>query len=586
MTGFAHLICDFTPASPGFVQCRRCRQTIAHDDPTRPPRFACRKQPARPTVRTATAPVESFEPTPPEALPCIHRGEVTRQEKCRRESCKGGVLFDVLSCAQFGECSIDPRAVRGLHVCKSCKDRTPPGGEPVGLTLATATPRERLALIQRPTVPIAVIIPCHNYGRFLDECITSVRNQTAQPAELLVVDDASTDDTAAVCERLGVRRLPVDYRNAHQTRGAGFAATTAEWVCFLDADDTIAPDYLGKAADRFAKGVGFVFSDVEQFGAASGRLVYEAGDISTRNFAHAGSVARRIALESAQVFDRVLPVEVLEDWWTWRRVLDAGWQAVKSPAIYRYRRHPGSRSAELVKRDQFDVSGLALEEITIAIPLAGRAQWWPRLRHWLVEQTWPKERTRLLLVDSSNDDAFGQEVRHWLAESGYPSTQYIAMQPEEPGLADADRHVHAVYRGVQRAMPRLYNRVRQEVTTSYVLIVEDDILPPTDVAERLLRSFDQDTVSVSGAYRSRYQDNYIAWTKSLSPIAQAGDGVEVVGGNGFGCVMFRTSVLKQTVLHHGGRAGDFDPNLYEDIDARWVAKLDWSVRCDHAGLAA
>jgi hypothetical protein len=438
----------------------------------------------------------------------------------------------------------------------------------------------------RPVAPIAVIIPAHNYGRFLEECITSVWNQTVQPAELIVVDDASTDDTAEVCERLGVKRIAVDYHNAHRSRGAGFAATTAEWVCFLDADDTIEPDYLAQAAARFTTGVGFVFSDVEQFGAASGRLVYQAGDISTRNFAHAGSVARRIALASAQVFDRTLPGEVLEDWWMWRRVLEAGWQPVKSPAIYRYRRHEGSRSKDLSTRDPVAVAGLALEDITIAIPLSGRRIWWPRMRGWLEQQTWPRQQTRLLFVDTSDDERFAANVRTWLANYGYPSTQYVAMRPADPGIADADRHQHAVYRGVQAAMPRIYNRVRQEVTTPYVLIVEDDILPPVDAAERLLKSFDQDTVSVSGAYRSRYQDNYIAWTKGLSPIARAGDGVEIVGGNGFGCVMLRSSVLKQTVLHHGGRAGDLDPNFYADIDPRWVAKLDWSVRCDHAGLAA
>jgi glycosyltransferase involved in cell wall biosynthesis len=45
---------------------------------------------------------------------------------------------------------------------------------------------------------VAVIVVCHNFGRFLAEAIHSVLVQTRPPAEVLVVDDASNDDTSAV----------------------------------------------------------------------------------------------------------------------------------------------------------------------------------------------------------------------------------------------------------------------------------------------------------------------------------------------------------------------------------------------------
>lgn len=47
-------------------------------------------------------------------------------------------------------------------------------------------------------------------------------------------------------------------------------------------------------------------------------------------------------------------------------------------------------------------------------------------------------------------------------------------------------------------MPRIYKRVRVETTTEYLWIVEDDILPPIDACERLLRSLVAITMSVSG----------------------------------------------------------------------------------------
>ncbi len=62
----------------------------------------------------------------PEALPCVYRGPVTRQENCRLEQCIGGALFDVFRCDIHTECSIDSRAVPKLTVCKKCKDRVQP----------------------------------------------------------------------------------------------------------------------------------------------------------------------------------------------------------------------------------------------------------------------------------------------------------------------------------------------------------------------------------------------------------------------------------------------------------------------------
>lgn len=507
-----------------------------------------------------TEPVKTITP---EYLPCVHRGSVTRQERCRLEQCVGGPLFDVFACALHGECSIQNRAVPGLSVCKKCKDRS----------------------TEKKTVPIAVIIPCHNYGRFLEEAIESVRAQTVQPAELLIVNDASTDDTAEICERLGVRRIDVDVRSIHGSRAAGFNATTAPWVSFFDADDILPADYLEQASKQFATGVGVVFSDCQNFGLRTERLNFQPGDIGQRNYIHAASLARRIALESARVFDRDIPACTLEDWSIWRAILADGWKAVKSPAVYYYRRHGEGHTVYLTTRPHYEVAGLAMEKITIAIPLSGRAQWWPRMADWLERQTWPKDQVRLVLVNTSADESFAIQVRGWLASCDYDDIQYVRMDVGLPGLADADRHREEIYRGVQRAMPRIYNEIRRRVTTNYVLIVEDDVLPPVDAVERLLWSFDQDTVSVSGAYRSRYQAGYVAWDRQCRVLTEPGNGLQVVGGTGFGCVLLRASVFRETVLHHGGERGDFDPNFFADIDRGWVAKLDWSVRCDHAGIA-
>ena len=134
---------------------------------------------------------------------------------------------------------------------------------------------------------------------------------------------------------------------------------------------------------------------------------------------------------------------------------------------------------------------------------------------------------------------------------------------------------------VQVAMPRIYNRVRAETTTEYLWIVEDDILPPVDTCERLLRSFDAMTMSVSGVYQSRFHPGYVAWDQDGRIFIGRGDGVQVNGGQGFGCVILRKFVLDAHVIHHGGR-GDYDPTFYAELHGtHWRAKLDWGCEVGH-----
>jgi len=94
-----------------------------------------------------------------------------------------------------------------------------------------------------PTV--AVVIPCFNQGRFLREALESVLAQRLPASEIVVVDDGSTDDTAAVARRYGgVRCIRQRNRGLASARNAGLMATTSECVVFLDADDRLRPEAL------------------------------------------------------------------------------------------------------------------------------------------------------------------------------------------------------------------------------------------------------------------------------------------------------------------------------------------------------
>jgi glycosyltransferase involved in cell wall biosynthesis len=101
---------------------------------------------------------------------------------------------------------------------------------------------------------ISCIIPCYNAERFLGEAIESVMAQTLAPAEIIVIDDGSTDGSAAVAARYAgqVRYLRQVNAGPAAARNRGIDLTDGEFVAFLDADDLWHPEKLQRQAARFA----------------------------------------------------------------------------------------------------------------------------------------------------------------------------------------------------------------------------------------------------------------------------------------------------------------------------------------------
>lgn len=97
---------------------------------------------------------------------------------------------------------------------------------------------------------VSVVIPCYNAGATIGRALNSVRQQTYSPTEIIVVDDCSSDDTAAVLAGEGARdqslqilRLPQN-SGAAAARNAGIARARGQYIAFLDADDEWLPEKL------------------------------------------------------------------------------------------------------------------------------------------------------------------------------------------------------------------------------------------------------------------------------------------------------------------------------------------------------
>ena len=96
------------------------------------------------------------------------------------------------------------------------------------------------------TLSVSVIIPAYNAGLHIARAIESVLAQTREADEIVVVDDGSTDNTAAEVSRLGDRVRYIHQENAgvSAARNAGVRAARGNWIAFLDADDEWLPNKL------------------------------------------------------------------------------------------------------------------------------------------------------------------------------------------------------------------------------------------------------------------------------------------------------------------------------------------------------
>ena len=124
-----------------------------------------------------------------------------------------------------------------------------------------------------PLLKVSIIIPCYNYGHFLPDSIGSALAQEGVEPEVIVVDDASTDDSAAVAQRFADGDLRVAVLRHQQNSGQvisfndGYAAATGEFIVRLDADDMLTPGSLARAVALFDAfpSVGLVYGHPRHF---------------------------------------------------------------------------------------------------------------------------------------------------------------------------------------------------------------------------------------------------------------------------------------------------------------------------------
>lgn len=203
----------------------------------------------------------------------------------------------------------------------------------------------------------SVVIPARNREALVARAVASALRQTTPPREVVVADDGSTDGTVAAARAAGA----VVVESAVSTgsgpaRNRGVAATTGDWVAFLDSDDEWDPHHLAtldrlrpgqvlvSAGSRTASGADHGLGRDEPVGLTPAGIFTQLNPLTT-----SGTAVERRALDTVGGF-RDLPRA--QDFDCWLRVLERGPGVLTDARTVIYHEHPGqvSRSGDLNRR--------------------------------------------------------------------------------------------------------------------------------------------------------------------------------------------------------------------------------------------
>lgn len=179
---------------------------------------------------------------------------------------------------------------------------------------------------------ISVIVPAYNSESTIAACVESILRQSYADMELVVVDDGSTDGTAAIIDSLASRdsrmtALHQPNKGRTEARRVGVEQAKGEWICFVDSDDTLPADALENLARGISDDTDIVFGNGYSLPEQQRRPV-----IPISEFRHLavraegtigvpwGSLYRRSAM-TQRLFDLPRHIMMGEDYIFWLRLV-------------------------------------------------------------------------------------------------------------------------------------------------------------------------------------------------------------------------------------------------------------------------
>ncbi len=198
---------------------------------------------------------------------------------------------------------------------------------------------------------ISLIIPVFNAARFLPEAIDSVRKQSRKVDEIIVVDDASTDDTARVAKTLGPDIILVSCDNnggPAVARNKGIERASGAIIAFLDADDIWPHDSVEVRLQALEtdKSLAIVSGQIEAIGTSlPARPKNFAGDFVGYAMHFGCALIRREAFEKVGMLNSSLRTGEDSDWFMRAREKGIGIK-VLNQVVMIYRRHSANMTSD------------------------------------------------------------------------------------------------------------------------------------------------------------------------------------------------------------------------------------------------
>lgn len=203
----------------------------------------------------------------------------------------------------------------------SCRSPGPRGGEKAAGKMRRLRLPNSEKSMSGPSEPpaFAIVVPVRDAAELLAECLEPIRCQLGERDALIVVDDASHDDTAARAERLGARviRRP-GAGGPYAARNDGWRVAAQPYILFTDARCVVRPGWLERVRAAAGDGGDLIFSDIlvrsgprlaERVAARRQHLLarhYAADPYFLPYFPTANLAVRRAALEAVGGF-RLMP---------------------------------------------------------------------------------------------------------------------------------------------------------------------------------------------------------------------------------------------------------------------------------------
>lgn len=207
----------------------------------------------------------------------------------------------------------------------------------------------------KPITNISVLIPCYNRANDIENAILSVQNQTRPADEIIVVDDASSDQSASIVRKCGVKLICHESnRGPAVARNTAFSASTGEIVIFIDSDsiadqrmiETIMSIYENPLESERLGGVGGRSIEAFSQGLANQwRSLHARQDHGKSSkidveylFGLCCSYPRKV-FNQVGGFDSFYPKNAGEDLDIGIRIRQAGYRLIYTPAAFIYHQH-------------------------------------------------------------------------------------------------------------------------------------------------------------------------------------------------------------------------------------------------------